>query len=337
MNKTIPGLLKVSRRSALLSGLSLASVVATRRSWAAPAIRTLHGRVRLPNGRPLGYADYGRPDGPLVLYFHGTPGSRLEPALIAEEALASGVRLVAIGRPGMGLSQYQSNRRILDWPADVHCVVDALGYAGTSFGILAMSGGAPYALACVRSMPERLTHVAICSGHAPLDAHGVTPGNQDRMIEFVERRPRIATALFQVVVRRLFKKSDSVAERVAKSWSAADRQLIFCDPVLYRTLVANLQEAARCGPAGIVADVRLLAQCWGFRLNELPPASISIWQGGCDPIATPSMGHYMHQQLAGSELVINPTAGHVTMLKWHAAEILARFTSPVPLPSVESG
>lgn len=277
----------------------------------------------------MGYVECGDPAGPLVFYFHGTPGSRLEATLVAEEAAAAGVRLVSLDRPGMGLSTYQSNRRITDWPGDVKGAADALGYGGTAFGVLAMSGGTPYALACVRAMPERLTHVAIASGHTPPNSPGVTPGNQDKLIAFVVRRPRLATRGFNVVIRRLDRRPDAVARKIAESWSAADRQLVFCDPVLYRALIANLKEASRCGPAGIVTDVQLLGSCWPFRLGDLPPASISIWHGGCDPIAPPSMGHYFHRQLAGSELVIDPKAGHVTMLKWHAPAILARFAAPV--------
>jgi pimeloyl-ACP methyl ester carboxylesterase len=320
----------ISRREALIAGLSMTGLaLAPRRAGANEFVRAVDGRIRLPDGRTLGYAECGDPAGPLVFYFHGTPGSRLEATLIAEEAAAAGVRLVSLGRPGMGLSTYQSNRRITNWPADVACAAEALGYSGTSFGILAMSGGAPYALACVRAMPDRLTHVAIASGHTPPNAPGVTPGNQDKLIAFVVRRPRLATTGFNVVIRRLHRKPDAVARKIAESWSAADRQLVFCDPALYRALIANLNEASRCGPAGIVTDVQLLGSCWPFRLCDLPPASISIWQGGCDPIAPPSMGHYFHRQLAGSELVIDPKAGHVTLLKWHAPEILARFAAPV--------
>jgi hypothetical protein len=32
------------------------------------------GRLYLPNGRRLGYAEYGDPSGEVVLWFHGTPG-----------------------------------------------------------------------------------------------------------------------------------------------------------------------------------------------------------------------------------------------------------------------
>lgn len=316
----------IDRRSVLLAGISaLPAFVAGRRPAFASLTRTLDGRVQLPDGRCLGYADYGDASGPLVLYFHGTPGSRLEGKLIADEAATAGIRLVAVGRPGMGLSDYQSNRRILDWPADVACLVQALGYGDSAFGILGLSGGAPYALACVRAMPSRITHAAICSGHTPMNAPGVARGNQDRVIEFVNRRPRIASAFIGGMIRQLDRHPNRITERIGENWSAADRRLILDDPVLRAELVLTLKEAARHGPQGIVTDVGLLARPWGFRLDDLPPASISIWQGACDPIAPPSMGHYFHQHLVGSELTIDTTAGHLTMLKWHAAEIMQRF------------
>ena len=34
------------------------------------------GRFYLPDGRRLGYAEFGDPNGPVVLWFHGTPGGR---------------------------------------------------------------------------------------------------------------------------------------------------------------------------------------------------------------------------------------------------------------------
>jgi pimeloyl-ACP methyl ester carboxylesterase len=262
----------------------------------------------------------------LVLYFHGTPGARLEIRLIAEEAAAAGIRLVAVERPGIGLSDYQSGRRILGWPADVAHFADALGYSGTAFGIVGMSGGAAYALSCLKCIPERVTHVAIVSGHTPMGAP-VTPGNQDRLIAFVTRRPRLARIGFNVAIRTLRRNPDRMARRVSASWAESDRQLVLCNPEYYATFIRTLQEATRCGPDGLLLAVRLLGGPWGFRLCDLPGDKVSIWQGGCDPIAPPSMGHYFHQQLAGSELIIDPAAGHLTMAKWHAAEISARFVA----------
>jgi pimeloyl-ACP methyl ester carboxylesterase len=291
-----------------------------------PSIHTLEGRLRLPDGRCLGYADVGDPTGPLVLYFHGTPGSRIEVALIADDAAACGVRVVSIDRPGVGLSTASSRRRVLDWPEDAQAVADALGYSGSAFGVIGVSGGAPYALACVCRIPQRLTHVAICSGHTPMAEPGSGRGNQDAFIEFLLRRPRIGRALIATIIRRLHKHPDKVMQRVASQAAPSDRQLLLGSSENRQGFHASLLAATRQGPDQVMHAIALLGRDWGFRLAALPPAPISIWQGGCDPIAPPAAGNYFHQQLAGSEMFVDPKAGHVTMLKWHAREILARFT-----------
>ena len=317
----------LNRRQALVAGLTLLPTTALGRSALAAATpQYSQGQIRLPSGRRIGYAEFGDPTGALVFYFHGTPGSRLEAGLIADEAAAAKVRLVALERPGFGLSDYQSGRRILGWPADVAYVAQSLGYGGTSFGILGLSGGAPYSLACVRCMPERLTHVAVVSGHTPL-CSGAPAGSQDKLIAWVGRRPRLATMAFQVAGNQLRKHPNFVLHKVAESWAESDRQLVECNPDYYSAFNKTLLEATRCGPAGIVTDVTLLGNDWGFRMRDLPPASVSIWQGGCDPIAPPAMGHYFQKNVAGSELFIDPRAGHLTMLKWHAAAILGRYTA----------
>lgn len=316
----------ITRRSALLAGLSLTpTVLGARRAVAFSRQAELSGCVRLSDGRKLGYAEYGDPNGRLVLYFHGTPGSRVEARLISEETEAAGVRLLAVERPGIGLSDYQMGRRVLDCPPDIEYFVAALGYEGTSFGIVGMSGGAPYALACIKCIPHRLTHVALVSGHTPMNAPGVQRGNQDKLIAFICRRPRLGEIGIRAAIRMLHRNPNRFVQRASEKWSAADRQLILGNPEYRTFFLRTVREAVRSGPAGLMRAIQLLGVNWGFRLRDLPPASVSIWQGGCDPIVPPSMGHYFHQQIAGSELIIDPRAGHLTMPKWHAAEILARF------------
>lgn len=320
----------------MIASLSLLPAAAVSRRALAIDPSVPQGLIRLPSGRRLGYAEYGNPAGPLVFYFHGTPGSRVDVGVVNEEAVAAGVRLVALERPGIGLSDYKSGRQILDWPADVECAAAALGYPDTSFGVIGLSGGAPYALACIRCIPHRLTHVAVVSGHTPMNAPGAYRGNQDKLIDLVTRRPRIATLGFKVAIRQVNRNRDRFLEKISASWSAADRQMVMCRADYRATVIETIRESTRCGPTGIVSAVRLLGSDWGFRLNELPPASVSIWHGGCDPITPVSMGHYFHRQLGGSELMIEPSAGHLTMIKWHAAEILARFSAPV-MPALATG
>lgn len=104
-------------------------------------------QVILPDGRKLAYAEFGRPDGVPVLYFHGAPGSRLEPLLIGDDVLNQlGLRVIAPDRPGMGGSDFQRGRGFSDWPADVVALADALGLG--RFAVLGNSGGGPYAAVC---------------------------------------------------------------------------------------------------------------------------------------------------------------------------------------------
>ncbi len=323
----------ISRRQALAAGAALFSsaLCSPLASVAASVARVCvsrEGRVRLACGRILHYHEFGDPAGPLVFYFHGTPGSRLEAGLIEHEIAMSGVHLMAVDRPGMGRSTYYSGRRITDWPRDMETLADALGYGGTSFGILAMSGGAPYATVCARMIPHRLTHVSIVSGHAPLGAPGVSAGSEDKAIALITRRPRLARMGINVISGRLNRKPDKVIARITRDWSAADRNLILCNPVYYQSLIDNLSEASYCGSQGLVTDIGLLGCDWGFELCQIQGVSVSIWQGGCDHIAPPSTGRYFHRQIANSEFHFDPAAGHVTMIKWHAPEILARYHNP---------
>jgi len=60
------------------------------------------GRITVPDGRTIGYADYGTPPETAVLWCHGGPGSRLEPQALAPVAREAGLRIIGIDRPGYG-------------------------------------------------------------------------------------------------------------------------------------------------------------------------------------------------------------------------------------------
>ncbi len=156
--------------------------------------------LRLADGRQLGYAEYGRPDGIPVFYFHGFPGSRLEARLLHASAARAGVRIIAPDRPGCGLSTYQPRRSLLDWPADVAALADAL--ALSSFGVVGISGGGPYALACAWQLPDRLTSVTLISSLGPLDETGAVQGMglSDRIfLSLADRLPWLAQGILDLL------------------------------------------------------------------------------------------------------------------------------------------
>ena len=70
----------------------------------------------LPDGRALGYLQVGLPDGPAVFHFHGHGSSRLEALMLEEQALALGLRVIALDRPGIGRSDPRKGDRLLTGP-----------------------------------------------------------------------------------------------------------------------------------------------------------------------------------------------------------------------------
>lgn len=117
----------------------------------------------LPDGRKLGYAEYGAPTGEPILYQHGFPGCRIEAAGLDREATKVGARIIAIDRPGYGWSSPHSTGTLLSRAQDVEVLANHLGLK--RYGVLGISGGGPYALACARSLPaDRLRAVSIVCG-----------------------------------------------------------------------------------------------------------------------------------------------------------------------------
>lgn len=88
----------------------------------------------LPDGRRLGYAQYGAQTGRAVLYLHGHPGSRLEGAHLHDLGLKLGARIIAPDRPGVGWSSPHPGRTLLDHPKDLEHLADHLKLE--SYGVL---------------------------------------------------------------------------------------------------------------------------------------------------------------------------------------------------------
>ena len=130
--------------------------------------------VQLPDGRQIGFQEYGDREGVPVFFFHGWIGSRLDFAPNDVIARDLGVRVIAVDRPGCGASDFKEDRRLLDWPDDVSELADALGF--DKFAVCGHSFGGPYVAACAYQLANRVTSAAIVAGISPLSFKGATRG-----------------------------------------------------------------------------------------------------------------------------------------------------------------
>jgi pimeloyl-ACP methyl ester carboxylesterase len=159
------------------------------------------------------------------MYFHGWPGARVEGRLGDDAARVSGVRLIAIDRPGMGLSTFQPSRGFVDWPDDVVEVAATLGL--DRFAVLGISGGGPYAAACAWKLADRLTSAGIVSSLAPFDVPGAiaSMGRRNRLtFQLVQH----LSVLRRIVMARAAWSVSRRPERILESGvtAAEDRQYL---------------------------------------------------------------------------------------------------------------
>src|SRR5579883_1542568 len=120
-----------------------------------PLMDKVNQRMRLKNGRQLGFAEFGDPGGVPLVYYHGWPSCRLEAEALDTMCAEMRIRVIAPDRPGLGLSEFQPARKLVDFPADVMELCANLGIS--RFALMGVSGGGPYALSCARQLREHLS------------------------------------------------------------------------------------------------------------------------------------------------------------------------------------
>lgn len=274
-----------------------------------------------PTAGPTGarsWADYGDRHGVPVLYFHGTPGSRVEARILAPAAARAGVRVLAVDRPGLGHAPPRPGRRVEDWPARV---VEVAGRAGLErFGVLGWSGGGPYVLACVAAIPERLTAAALLAPAGPGQGSGVDgwlAAASRSVLADLAGVPGLAAAAGRGAA--LAHLVPALRGRVPA-------------PRVARTLVEGVRHALANGPAGWSQDARAIGQDWGGvvgaaraavarRAAAGDPLPVTVWHGTRDRSVPVAEGRRLARAV-GARLVEDPEAGHVGVLVRHAEEVV---------------
>ena len=122
--------------------------------------------VTLKDGRKLGFAECGDPEGPIILEFHGFSDSRMEILLTKIIAPHLKVRYIVMDRPGIGISDPKPNRTLLDWADDVKEFLDILKIPKVI--LVGFSLGAAYVYGCLYKIPERIIACGIIAGTAPV-------------------------------------------------------------------------------------------------------------------------------------------------------------------------
>lgn len=262
--------------------------------------------LQLPDGRVLSWSEFGHRHGYPVIYFHSPAGSRREAALLHDAARASGFRLIAIDRPGIGFSSYRRLRGHSELVADIRVLLDELDILHA--GLLAWAGGGAFALATARHLTERVSFVSLLApGQPPKQPAGVfghVAVSALRGLIYL-RQGWLRRGLCREPGRS---RAPRYLRRLRDRLCYADRKQID-NPLVYHLLVNDVREAGRQGARGVAQDSAMSFMEWDF-----DPAAVTVpvqlWQGSADTISAPCQARHLQESMPSATLHTVARQGH---------------------------
>lgn len=237
--------------------------------------------LTLSSGLVLGYAEYGDPAGTPLFYYHGWPSARTQGVLMDEAGKKFGLRIIAPDRPGIGLSDYQPGRTLLDWPPMLEELAAHVG--ADKFHVVGWSGGGPYVLATALQMPKRLLSATIVCGAPPLAFLG-----DQKMFwpyRFMIRLRHIFPSILGGVLRLGALITSGRPDKAPLKWLLRmllepDRRVL-ADVETFRAVRGAMLESLRRGPRAVIGDADIYLSEWGFEVSSIV-FPIHLWHGKAD-------------------------------------------------------
>ena len=284
----------------------------------------LEGNIAVGEGRQIGFAEFGDPQGRAVFWLHGTPGARRQiPTEARSFAARKNIRLIGVDRPGIGSSTPFQYENVLGFTEDLRTIADTLGIG--KFAVIGLSGGGPYTLATAAAMPERVVVAAVLGGVAPLiGEEGISSGLME-LAKVVRPILEVADTPVRWIAGSLIKLigpfGSPALEIYARISPEGDRKLLG-RPEFKAMFLDDLLNGSKKQLAAPFADIVVFARDWGFRLADIK-VPVRWWHGDADHIVPYAHGEHAVALLADAEMYTLPGESHLAGLG-AAEEILTK-------------
>ncbi|CAN5891782.1 alpha/beta hydrolase [soil metagenome] len=268
--------------------------------------------LTLSSGRKLAYSDYGDPDGEVLFYFHGWPSSRLQGELLDGIGKKHRLRVIATDRPGLGLSDHQPGRKLLDWPPVIEELSEHL--RAEKFHALGVSGGGPYVLSLAYTMPERLLSAGVVCGAPPLGLVGMeglmwpyrfVMKVRDWMPWMLGPTLRTASKISEM------KRTSFIMRSLIATLGPKDREALAIDNN-YRIITRSLQECMRGSTEAVRRDGDIYSSDWGIDFQKVT-YPLQYWQGDLDRNIPLGLAEKFVKMLPNAKLTVFPGEGHYSL------------------------
>ncbi len=273
----------------------------------------------LQDGRRLAWSEWGPVDGLPVLFCPGAGMSSLL-GFGAQDLPNLGLKLIAVDRPGLGLSDPHPNKTLSSWVDDIRELIEtcdlknvlAVGFSqGSVFTFAIAQQNLVKAIAIVSGQDE-LTHPRIKPLLHP-DVAAMIDAVQQDPTGFEQHFLQIATAegLWQLIVSM-----------------SGDRDRRFYESDTFSPIFQKaLQEGFSQGAQGYVRDLINTYRPWSFNIEAIT-IPVDLWYGSLDTslVHSPDFGTTLASRLQKAFHIIDPDAGG-SILWTRSAEILAHLKS----------
>lgn len=281
--------------------------------------------ISAADGRALGVAQWGAPDGTPVFTLHGTPGSRYGRHPDEDALVRAGLRVVTYDRPGYGVSDRAPGRRVVDCAADVAAIADALGI--DRFAVTGGSGGGPHSLAVAARLGDRITAAECVVGVAPFEAEGLDwwagmdPENVQEFGWAIEGEQVLQQNLARLAAATLARVEQDPSKILSDDWhlADADREKL-ARPDLQRVMGEMIRAAYAAGVWGWVDDDLAFLTEWGFSLDEIT-VPVTVRYGAQDVLVPAGHGAWLATHVPGAKVVVNTEGGHLADPDTRVAEL----------------
>lgn len=245
--------------------------------------------IRLEDGRRLAYAEFGERQAYPLFHFHSHGSSRLEAASLHQAAKRAGFRLIAVDRPGVGLSDPHRGSDATSFARDMLLLAQKLGCQ--RYGLIACGGGLASALAFADLSGARATLLSGLSCAVPCT---------DTRSSLAQTMLRcVAKHLLQgAIILRHWQASSALETRLQRlidSFSYADRRM-FANPAMLQLLTVDLTEALRQGAGGVAQDTAQQFKPLPLELSRLS-LPCHFWLGSAEDASVRQRTEHLVSQL----------------------------------------
>ena len=280
------------------------------------------------DGRPVAVRQGGDPEGRALVYFHGTPSSRLETTYADQLCAELGIRMISFDRPGYGDSP-PAPFSLSSIARDTGVLADALGVA--RFATVGQSGGGPFSLAAAAVLGDRVTRVGVASGAGPFaqvpELSAVLDETDRAALGLLPDRAAAAAqfaAGFEPL-RGLFTGSLSQITGGFRQMLNAHDGTLLDRPEFATCLAGAMQESLKNGTTGAGWDNVSWVGPWDVDLAAIRQP-VHLWYGEGDTLCPPVAGTWLDEHLPTATLVVRPGEGHMGVME-HAREIFTTLVS----------